>query len=86
MRKNIATKTLGHKCKIDRMSIRVCLKGLTVLIVAAAVGQAVGPVLSGGIQGFDGLTIEQSVVLSSTNADHGVFDSAGGRGSSTMMQ
>jgi hypothetical protein len=33
------------------------------------------------MQGFVGLTIEQSVVLSSTSADHGVFDSAGGGGS-----
>ena len=81
MRKNIATKTLGHKFKIDRMSIPVLLKGLTVLIVAASAGQAAGPVLSGGIQGFAGLTIEQSMVLSSTSADHGVFDSAGGGGS-----
>ena len=63
------------------MSIPVWLKGLTVLIVAAAAGQAVGPVLSGGIQGSTGLTIEQSVVLSSTSVDHGVFDSTGGGGS-----
>ena len=81
MRKNNATKTLRHKFKIGRMSILVWLKGLTVLMVVAAAGQAVGPVQSGGIQGFDGLTIEQSVVLSSTSADHGVFDSAGGGGS-----
>ena len=81
MRKNIATKTLGHKFKIGRMSIPVWLKGLTVLIVAAAAGQAVGPVLIGEIQGFAGLTIEQSVVLSSTSVDHGVFDSTGGGGS-----
>ena len=50
-------------------------------MVVAAAGQAVGPVVSGGIQGFAGLTIEQSMVLSSTGADHGVFDSAGGGGS-----
>ena len=81
MRKNIATKTLGHKFKIGRMSIPVWLKSLTVLIVAAAAGQAVGPVLSGGIQGSTGLTIEQTVVLSSTSVDHGVFDSTGGGGS-----
>ena len=81
MRKNIATKTLRHKFKIGRMSILVWLIGLTVLMVVAAAGQAVGPVLSGGIQGFAGLTIEQSVVFSSTSADHGVFDSAGGGGS-----
>ena len=81
MRKNIATKTLGHKFKIGRMSIPVWLKGLTVLIVAAVAGQAVGPVLSGGIQGSSGLTIEQSVVLSSTSVDHGVFDPTGGGGS-----
>lgn len=81
MRKNNATKTLRHKFKIDRMSILVWLIGLTVLMVVAAAGQAVGPVVSGGIQGFAGLTIEQSMVLSSTSADHGVFDSAGGGGS-----
>ena len=81
MRKNNATKTLRHKFKIGRMSILVWLIGLTVLMVVAAAGQAVGPVVGGGIQGFAGLTIEQSVVLSSTSADHGVFDSAGGGGS-----
>lgn len=81
MRKNNATKTLRHKFKIGRMSILVWLIGLTVLMVVAAAGQAVGPVLSGGIQGFAGLTIEQSMVFSSTSADHGVFDSAGGGGS-----
>ena len=81
MRKNNATKTLRHKFKIGRMSILVWLISLTVLMVVAAAGQAVGPVLSGGIQGFAGLTIDQSVVFSSTSADHGVFDSAGGGGS-----
>ena len=50
-------------------------------MVVAAAGQAVGPVVSGGIHGFAGSTIEQSMVLSSTTADHGVFDSAGGGGS-----
>lgn len=80
MRKNIATKTLGRKFKLGRMSIPVWLVGLAALLVAAAAGQAVGPVLSGGIQGSAGLTISQSVLLSSTSADHGVFDSSGGSG------
>ncbi|MDP6513257.1 MAG: hypothetical protein QF878_08735 [SAR202 cluster bacterium] len=72
MRKNIATKFLGRKFKLGRMSIPVWLVGLAVLLVAAAAGQAVGPVLSGGVQGSAGLTVEQSVLLSSTASDHSV--------------
>jgi hypothetical protein len=54
------------------MSIPIWLVGLAVLLVAAAAGQAVGPVLSGGVQGSAGLTVEQSVLLSSTASDHSV--------------
>ena len=63
MRKNNATKTLRHKFKIGRMSILVWLISLTVLMVVAAAGQAVGPVLSGGIHDSTGIVIKQSVVL-----------------------
>lgn len=35
-------------------------------VMVAAAGQAVGPVLSGSVSGSAGLTVEQSVVLSST--------------------
>jgi hypothetical protein len=59
------------------MSIPVWLVGLAVVLVAAAAGQAVGPVLSGGIQGSAGLTIEQSVVLSSDPSEHSVEYAAG---------
>lgn len=77
MRNNIATRTLGRKFRLGRMSIPVWLVGLAVLLVAAAAGQAVGPVLSGGVQGSAGLTIEQSVVLSSDPGDHSVKYAAG---------
>jgi hypothetical protein len=77
LRKNIATRTLGRKFRLGRMSIPVWLVGLAVVLVAAAAGQAVGPVLSGGVQGSAGLTIEQSVVLSSDPGEHSVEYAAG---------
>ena len=72
---------ISKKLRITRVSFPAWVLGVALLVVAAAAGQAVGPVLSGGIQGSTGLTIEQSVVLSSTSVDHGVFDSTGGGGS-----
>ena len=54
---------ISKKLRITRVSLPAWVLGVALLVVAAAAGQAVGPVLSGGIQGSACLVIEQSVVL-----------------------
>ena len=54
---------ISKKLRITRVSFPAWVLGVALLVVAAAAGQAVGPVLSGGIQGSACLVIEQSVVL-----------------------
>ena len=54
---------ISKKLRIMRVSFPAWVLGVALLVVAAAAGQAVGPVLSGGIQGSACLVIEQSVVL-----------------------
>ena len=54
---------ISKKLRITRVSFPAWVLGVALLVVAAAAGQAVGPVLSGGIQDSACLVIEQSVVL-----------------------
>jgi len=54
---------ISKKLRITRVSFPAWFLGVALLVVAAAAGQAVGPVLSGGIQDSACLVIEQSVVL-----------------------
>ena len=54
---------ISKKLRIMRVSFPAWVLGVALLVVAAAAGQAVGPVLSGGIQDSACLVIEQSVVL-----------------------
>ena len=63
---NNVTRALGKRIGLGRLGLPVWVVGLAVLLVGAAAGQAVGPVLSGGVQGSAGLTVEQAVVLSTT--------------------
>ena len=54
---------ISKKLRITRVNFPAWVLGVALLVVAAAAGQAVGPVLSGGIQDSACLVIEQSVVL-----------------------
>lgn len=54
---------ISKKLRIMRVSFPAWVLGVALLVVSTAAGQAVGPVLSGGIQGSACLVIEQSVVL-----------------------
>ena len=54
---------ISKKLRITRVSFPAWVLGVALLVVAAAAGQAVGPVLSGGIHDSAGLVIKQSVVL-----------------------
>ena len=65
-------KLLKRKIGFGRFAVPMWFAGLSVLIIAATAGQAVGPVLSGGVQGSTGLVVEQSIVLDDTAASHSV--------------
>jgi len=54
---------IGKRLRIWGVSFPAWVLGVAIFVVAAAAGQAVGPVLSGGVQGSAGLVVEQSVVL-----------------------
>ncbi|MBI2916509.1 MAG: hypothetical protein HYY01_00810 [Chloroflexi bacterium] len=53
----------GKKVHLGRFAVPVWTIGLAGLLVAAVAGQAVGPVLSGSVQGSAGLVVSQTVVL-----------------------
>ncbi len=57
---------LGRKLHLGWFAVPMWTVGLAGLLVAAAAGQAVGPVLSGSVQGSAGLVVSQTVVLDST--------------------
>jgi len=65
------------KIRLGRLGVPVWMIGLIGLLIAAVAGQAVGPVLSGSIQGSAGLVVEQSQLLSSTSSDHSVVYTEG---------
>lgn len=65
-------KLLKKKIGFGRFSMPIWFAGLTAIIIAAAAGQAVGPVLAGGIQGSAGLVVEQSLVLDDDSSTHSV--------------
>ena len=66
--------TIGKKVSLGRFGVPVWIMGLAALLVVAAAGQAVGPVLSGAIQGSAGLVIEQAVTLDTDVATGSAID------------
>ncbi len=54
---------LGRKLHLGRLGVPMWTIGLAGVMVAAVAGQAVGPVLSGSVQGSAGLVVSQTVVL-----------------------
>ncbi len=54
---------LGKKFHLGRFGVPMWTIGLAGVMVAAVAGQAVGPVLSGSVQGSAGLVVSQTVVL-----------------------
>ncbi|MDP6514745.1 MAG: hypothetical protein QF878_16345 [SAR202 cluster bacterium] len=66
--------TIGKKLSLGRFGVPVWIMGLAALLVVAAAGQAVGPVLSGTIQGSAGLVIEQAVTLDTDVASGSAID------------
>ncbi len=67
-------KVFGKKLSLGRFGVPVWIMGLATLLVVAAAGQAVGPVLSGAIQGSAGLVIEQAVTLDTDVASGSAID------------
>jgi uncharacterized membrane protein len=65
------------KIRIGRIAAPVWMVGLIGLIIAAAAGRAVGPVLSGSVQGSAGLVVEQSLLLSATTSNHSIVYAEG---------
>ena len=63
MRRYRFSRSLAHKVRLGRVGLPVWSIILTAMLVAAAAGQAVGPILSGGIQGASGVAVEQAIVL-----------------------
>ncbi len=59
---------LGKKLHLGRLGVPMWTIGLAGVMVAAVAGQAVGPVLSGSVQGSAGLVVSQTVVLSAAPA------------------
>jgi hypothetical protein len=49
----------------------------SLLVVAVAAGQAVGPVLSGGVQGSVGVTAQQGLILNATSSSHRIQFASG---------
>ena len=59
---------LGKKFHLGRFAVPMWTIGLAGGMVAAVAGQAVGPVLSGSVQGSAGLVVSQTVVLAQAPA------------------
>ncbi len=66
--------SLGKKVHLGRMGLPVWTIGLGLTLVAAVAGQAVGPVLSGSVQGSAGLVVSQTIVLASAPVADGNED------------
>lgn len=54
---------VGWRLPIGRWRVRLWQMGLLIAILAAAAGQAVGPIINGVVSGTAGLVIEQGVVV-----------------------
>ncbi|MBI2917532.1 MAG: hypothetical protein HYY01_06005 [Chloroflexi bacterium] len=62
----------GKKVHLGRMALPVWAIALTLVMVAAVAGQAVGPVLSGSVQGSAGLVVSQTLLLKPGSAGNTV--------------
>ncbi len=56
-------RTMFGKIRMGRLGLPIWALALTIVAMVAAAGQAVGPVLSGQINGTAGLVVGQSIVL-----------------------
>lgn len=59
-------RTLGRKVRLGRLGLPLWSLGIAAIVLTAAAGQAVGPVLSGSVTGTAGMTVEQSVLLATS--------------------
>ncbi|MBI2916538.1 MAG: hypothetical protein HYY01_00965 [Chloroflexi bacterium] len=71
------TPALLRKVHLGKVALPVWTLGLAVMLVAAVAGQAVGPVLSGSIQGRAGVVVSQTIVLSGPPTISGASDAVG---------
>jgi hypothetical protein len=67
--KNVFRRVGGGKLRLGKFALPVWTIALGAIVMALAAGQAVGPVLSGSIQGSTAVTAQQAIVLSSTLGD-----------------
>ena len=61
-------RSMSRKVRLGRLAMPLWAMALAVLLVAAAAGQAVGPVLAGSVQGNTALTAGQALRLSPNSA------------------
>ncbi|MBI2918486.1 MAG: hypothetical protein HYY01_10905 [Chloroflexi bacterium] len=71
---NKLIRSLGKKVRLGRTRFPVWTIALGLTLVAAVAGQAVGPVLSGSVQGSAGLVVSQTIVLASAPIPDGNED------------
>ena len=78
MRSRKLRKLSTKKLSMGRIAIPAWLIGMfALLVIAVAAGQAVGPVLSGSVQGSVGVTAQQGLILNATSSTHAVEFAAG---------
>ena len=77
-------RSLRNKVRLGRIRVPVWTLALTVVLVLAAAGQAVGPVLAGSVTGKAGVVVSQTVVLAGAPADAGAGVSIDGYGNGSI--
>ncbi|MBI4337087.1 MAG: hypothetical protein HY683_04570 [Chloroflexi bacterium] len=72
------TRSLKHSVRLGRFGLPLWAVALAVVIIGAAAGQAIGPVLAGAVTGTAGVVAEQSIVLHTDTyaSSHGGNDDA----------
>ncbi|MBI4311053.1 MAG: hypothetical protein HY681_04650 [Chloroflexi bacterium] len=70
-------KAFRKQIRMGKFAMPLWSLALAGAAVVAAAGQAVGPVLSGSVSGTAGLTVEQSVLLSTNASDHSITGHVG---------
>lgn len=61
---NAVRRVVATRLRVGRLALPAWLAAAAVLAIAAAAGQAVGPILAGSVTGTAGVTGEQALVLS----------------------
>ena len=68
-RKVMGVGWLRRQIRLGALKVPVWTLGAATLLIAVAAGQAVGPVLAGGVQGSAGVAVEQSIIIDEDSGD-----------------